>query len=200
MRGSVVLAGTGNVAYRKRVFDEIGLFDLRFSPKFREDSDVAIRCVKVGFKMLFQQSAVVFHPPKPLSFRRMMQVGIMRKKDALLYSKHSDCKRQVAPHLGGSATQPLLGGISPLGLFFITGLIGLAIGLLLNPSAVFSAFSVGFIWGLDFFVLGAYRFVSSGRKPRVSTRLAAAIRIPVYLLAITLGRAYGSIKHRKLLL
>ena len=46
---------------KKKVFDEIGLFDEGFSPIYGEDTDLCLRAVKKGFKLIYVGSTKAIH-------------------------------------------------------------------------------------------------------------------------------------------
>ncbi|NQE54145.1 Glycosyltransferase AglG, partial [ANME-1 cluster archaeon GoMg3.2] len=46
---------------RKDIFQQLGLFDERYSPAYYEDSDLCIGIWGLGYKVLFQPDVVVFH-------------------------------------------------------------------------------------------------------------------------------------------
>jgi GT2 family glycosyltransferase len=65
------VVATGNVAYRKRVFEQIGLFDASFVSG--EDSDLAWRMQKsTPYRILYNQKACVFHP-HPASLQELLR-------------------------------------------------------------------------------------------------------------------------------
>lgn len=54
---------TNNIAYRKEIFDKVGLFDEEnFTLAAWEDLDLGYRIQKAGFKKFYNENAVVYHP------------------------------------------------------------------------------------------------------------------------------------------
>jgi len=53
--------GCGGMLIRKRVIDEIGLFDEEFSPAFFEDPDFCFRCATQGFRIGWNYKAKITH-------------------------------------------------------------------------------------------------------------------------------------------
>jgi len=53
--------GTGNAAFKKKVFDEVGSFDDAFPYPFPEDKELVARALSKGLRARYQYSAVVFH-------------------------------------------------------------------------------------------------------------------------------------------
>lgn len=55
-----------NASWRKSVFNEIGGFDEQFTGNaMREESDLSLRAKKVGYKILFEPKALVYHTREP---------------------------------------------------------------------------------------------------------------------------------------
>jgi len=195
----VVFAGTGNVAYRKSTLLEIGGFDEAFDPKWRGDSDLCLRVLERGLKIIYEPDAIVYHPVREQSLGEIWKEGFKRYKDVLLYSKHSKNSKFVKHHVGSGFTKPFW-RFSPLSIFiFASGFL-----------AVYAAFQsltlllylvlISFLAWLLFFMFYGYKFVSTGPQPRISLRFKAAFTLPFYLFAVFLGRLYGCIKYRFLLL
>ncbi len=105
--------GTGNIAYRKSVLVSVGLFDEKFDPKYRGDTDMGLRVLKAGFKIAYQETAVAYHPVQKLSVAGLLKRGTMMHKDVLLYKKYG---KEVLRELGGPITKPVIKGASALGL------------------------------------------------------------------------------------
>jgi GT2 family glycosyltransferase len=198
LRNGVVKTGTCNVAYRRSILLDIGGFDEAFDPMWRGDSDLGLTVQENGFKIVYEPEAVVYHPLRTHSVRDIWKEGFKRHHDALLYSKHSKNK-SIQQHLGDGITKPF-GRFSPLSILILTGLLVVAylaiVNLLLLCYVVLFSYAV---W-LLFFLVGGYRFVSKGAKPGFSLRFKAAVVLPFYFFSVFLGRSYGCIKYRTLLL
>ena len=52
---------TCNASWRRDVFEKVGGFDEKFSGPIREDSDLAIRTRKAGYKIIFEPKAELVH-------------------------------------------------------------------------------------------------------------------------------------------
>jgi glycosyltransferase involved in cell wall biosynthesis len=87
---------TANVAVRRRVFDEIGLFDPRFVTG--QDQDFSWRFFGAGLRMRYAPAAVVFHRHRagPWAFVRQ-QIGWAR--GAALLRRHHRVPRGLADEL-----------------------------------------------------------------------------------------------------
>lgn len=199
MTGEVVFAGTGNVAYRKNDLLEIGGFDESFDPKWRGDSDLCLRLLEMGLKIIYEPNAIIYHPTREPSLGEIWKEGFKRYKDVLLYSKHSKNSKLVKHHVGSGFTKPF-GHFSPLSIFiFASGFLAAYVAL----QSLLSLFYFGIIsyaaWLLFFMFIG-YKFVSTGPQPRIPLRFKAALVLPFYFFAVFLGRLYGCIKYQTLLL
>ncbi len=198
MYNGVVKAGTCNVAYRKSILSDIGGFDEAFDPKWRGDSDLCLRVSEKGFKLLYEPTAIVFHPLRKHSLREIWKEGLKRQHDVLLYSKHSK-NNAVRSHLGDGLTKPV-GRLSPLSVFILFG--ALLLIYIAFQSLILLSYLVSFsylMWSASF-TLYLYKFVTRGPKPTLSLRLKAGLVLPFYFITVFLGRLYGCIKYKTLLL
>ncbi|GEM_PF-3246886 len=60
--GSKKSHATNNIAYRKEVFGDIGGFDTRYRGAAGEDVDLKWRFLKAGYKRLYSEDMVAYHP------------------------------------------------------------------------------------------------------------------------------------------
>jgi GT2 family glycosyltransferase len=62
--GAIYVTGN-NMAFRREVFDRVGLFDVRFGPgRFfpgGEETELAYRALKAGYRLLYAPNALVYH-------------------------------------------------------------------------------------------------------------------------------------------
>jgi glycosyltransferase involved in cell wall biosynthesis len=197
--GGVILAGAGNVAYRKSVLLKVGGFDEDFDPKFRGDSDLCLRILEQGLKIIYQPNAIVYHPARKLSLGDLWKEGLKRYKDVLLYSKHSKYSKFVKQHVGDGFTRPF-GRLSPLSIFILaSGFLTIYVAVQ-NPLLLICLVIISLIVWFVFFLSYGYKLVSQGVKPRILLRSKVAFALLFYLFAVFLGRLYGCIKYRSLLL
>jgi hypothetical protein len=86
---------TADMAYRRRVLDELGGFDERFVRAYREDAELGLRVVEAGYEIVEGRRSVV-HPVRPadrwVSLRR--QSG--NADDAMMRALHGPTWRDVA--------------------------------------------------------------------------------------------------------
>lgn len=85
---------TANCFCRKRVLEQLGGFDERFTSPGREDSDLHFRLLKMNATISHAPDALVIHPVRPapwgVSLLQIRKVAF----DALLYKKHPELYRQ----------------------------------------------------------------------------------------------------------
>jgi GT2 family glycosyltransferase len=53
--------GGANIAYKKKVFEKAGMFDVKNFPDYHEDKEMGIRAIKNGFKFERRAEAIVYH-------------------------------------------------------------------------------------------------------------------------------------------
>lgn len=194
-----VLAGSGNVAYRKDILLKLGGFDEEFDPRFRGDSDLCLRVLENGFKVIYEPKAIVYHPVSKRTLNEVLRVAFLRHKDVLLYSKHSENIDLVKHHVGDGVTKPF-GRLSPLSIFILVfGFLAIYMALQ-NFLLLIHLVVISLIVWLSLFMFNGYKLVSRGLKPGILLRFKAALTLPLYFFAVFLGRLYGCIKYRFLLL
>ncbi|MAG21769.1 MAG: glycosyl transferase family 2 [Candidatus Diapherotrites archaeon] len=80
--------GSYAAAYRKNVFDKMNGFDTSFPMASGEDTDLSFRISKAGYKMVFNQKAIVFHT-HPESLAKYLKVKFFRALWRMkIYKKH----------------------------------------------------------------------------------------------------------------
>jgi len=90
---------TCNIAYRRSWLERVGGFDQRFPYPWREDSDLAFSILELGGRIIFEPRAVVDHPVRPVSLKRLVWFYPWRRGyDWLLKKKHPELFKK---HLGG---------------------------------------------------------------------------------------------------
>lgn len=79
---------TCNAFCRRLTLERVGGFDPRFTRAYREDSDLEFALLDAGARIVRNQAALVYHPPRPeppfVSLRHQRNQYF----DALLYRKH----------------------------------------------------------------------------------------------------------------
>ncbi|MFH0956330.1 MAG: glycosyltransferase [Candidatus Aenigmatarchaeota archaeon] len=113
----------GNMAIRKGVLDEIGLFDTKMIPG--EDVDLDYRIERAGYRMVFVPEAFVWHIPRSTMggyIRQVYSRGVMRVKVMKRYRQSAEAIYAV-PSLG------LAGLIGLAALSLSSGLAAQVLGL-----------------------------------------------------------------------
>lgn len=81
---------TANMAFRRDLIKQAGMFDTTFRHAHAEDKELACRVMKIGGRIMFCDDAIVYHPPREMSFQEAVR-GWQRYGDFLkLYSLHPD--------------------------------------------------------------------------------------------------------------
>jgi GT2 family glycosyltransferase len=86
---------TCNMFLRRSVFEKVGMFDPRFYDRrakvhFREDTDLALRCIEQGLKVTFAREAKVLHRPLSPNWRRPIRLAMRYRHDRLLRRLHPE--------------------------------------------------------------------------------------------------------------
>ncbi|MDD5556449.1 MAG: glycosyltransferase [bacterium] len=100
-RDAVPHAITANAMFRRRVFDEVGLFDERFPMAGGEDVDLGWRIHGAGYRMKYVPGARVEHRHKSSARQLFRQHYRYGHAWTILLRKY--------PHLAGGRPRPLLG-------------------------------------------------------------------------------------------
>ena len=80
--------GTYSAAYRKSVFVEMNGFDTSFPIASGEDTDFSFRVSRAGYKMVFNQKAIIFHT-HPTSLWKYLKIKFFRAFwRTKVYKKH----------------------------------------------------------------------------------------------------------------
>jgi len=198
---------TCNIAYRKEVLYNVGLFDERFKHPFGEDGDLAHRVLKKGFRVKYCPKARVLHPVKEKGIMQVVQMALLRRYDVLFFKKHPYDARNygerfmrpvlvMSPFLGLSLT-----GICLLLYFAIafTSLFDFAYFLI--GSLITTGFFLTFFF--LFFMFHGYKVIFYGDNTiKLTTRLKAKcfIALLIFYLTAVISRIYGSIKYRALMI
>ena len=72
-------SGAG-ICVRKELWNRLGGFDVRFSPAYYEDTDLAMQIRQAGFKVIFQPRSVIVHF-EGISHGTDIKTGIKRKQE-----------------------------------------------------------------------------------------------------------------------
>lgn len=109
---------TCNLSFRKSVLEKIGGFDEAYH-FFREDSDIAFRAMEFG-KIIFCESARVFHPQRKVPLTRPFDTLWLIKEEVRIFKKMPEkCKKIFAEYYSSTAKS--------LGIFYLTLILGVAV-------------------------------------------------------------------------
>jgi hypothetical protein len=78
---------TADIAYRLRALEEVGGFDERFARAYREDSDLALRVLRAGWRIDFGERSVA-HPVGPAGFWQSVVLQAGNADDVLMRVLH----------------------------------------------------------------------------------------------------------------
>jgi Glycosyltransferases, probably involved in cell wall biogenesis len=146
---------TANCFYTRRVLDEVGGFDERFTAAWREDSDLFLALLEKGRRLAFARDAVVVHPVRPAEWGVSIKQQRKSMFNALLYKKHPSLYRERVQG-------------SPPWIYY--AIVGALIG-----AAVAAVFSLG--W-LAIVMLGAWALLTASFCAR---RLRGTSRAPEHV-------------------
>lgn len=184
------------LVYRKDIFKKVGLFDERF--RSRGDSDFEFRVIKAGYQITDCPSSTVYHPLRKLSWKTLWDYCKRRQYDALLFAKHNAMSKKI---LGGRLTRPVLGPISMSGYLFLSTLLFIVINefSLRFPLTLLAALALTYFATLGIGVLVWTKFFHT-KRTSARESLEFFFWSQLFVLAVILGRLYGSLKFRKLIL
>ncbi|MFG2177572.1 glycosyltransferase family 2 protein [Streptomyces abikoensis] len=184
-RGTAGLAGarwaTADMAYRTSVLDAVGGFDERFPRAFREDADLALRVMAVGWR-LERGTRVTRHPVRPSGLLVSLRQQAGNADDALMVRLHGR-------DWWGRAEAPR-GRLRRHALITAAGAGAAALALARRP-ALGAAAALGWAAGTAEFAWA--RIAPGPRTPReVTAMVATSVAIPP--LAVW-HRLSGTLRH-----
>ncbi len=172
--------GSYSAAYRKSVFRQMKGFDTSFPMASGEDTDLSFRISKVGYKMVFNPKAVVFHF-HPVSLGKYLKVKFFRAFwRTRVYRKH---KGKILRDAYTSQTVKV-----QTGLFYLIGLS------LISIAAGFS----GLYYASILFVLlllTTLPFALWAARRDLGVALAAPLLITARTVVFGFGLTAGAIKQ-----
>ncbi len=175
---------TCNVFYRKRVLEEVGGFDERFTSISREDSDIAFTFLEKGYNITTASEVIVEHPVREGESWDLIKSAKRGLSDPLLFKKH--------PRLYRDNIGSVFSNLYRLFYLLLTGIITF---VLLGNYILAASF---FLFYLTLLFWKASRYLKdaafSGRD--WSTCLISLLVSPYILLYSVLK---GNLKYRSLL-
>jgi glycosyltransferase involved in cell wall biosynthesis len=180
---------TCNIAYRKNVLIQAGLFDERFKCPFREDSDLAYRILDQGYKIICQNSAIVYHPVKQIKLRDLLRVIEYHSYDVLLFKKHPKRARTILD--------------IRFCCFSLSGIVVILSVLIILGFFIIAPIEWSIVCTLFYFFLAtlALSIVKRSTKGKsLKDKIQGIIWQELYILFTVVGHILGSIKFKKLFL
>ncbi len=171
---------TSNLSFTSEALRKLHGFDERFRAK--EDSDLEFRASKMGLKIVHNERAVVYHPPKHLGVKQLIRWGLKHQFDVLLWKKHGDIGYFRILRLGPVAVthETLYGWLTLLGIAAVAYIAAQA--WLMGVVVAFCLAAVGFL---------TFRVV----RPD-----ASLLWTVLFLFSRMVGRLSGCVKFRSVLL
>jgi glycosyltransferase involved in cell wall biosynthesis len=176
---------TCNMSYRRDVLQKVGLFDEDF--RWKEDDDLAYGVMEAGWKIISDDTAVIYHPVKKRNVRGLIRVGLRHRYDVRFYQKHQESAKKYFRMVK-------LGPVVFTREFFIVG--GACLALLIGVAGLLS----GNVIALLPLIVTCLWLVLHGRTLRRRKVRASIVGMSVYILFIEVGRLWGSFKFRKFFL
>ena len=137
---------SANMLCRAKAFSELGGFRQTFKVPYREDTDFGFRAANGAYRVYCAPQAVVYHPLREQSMKKLWTSGLWHKYDAALWQTFGD---SVLADVGKAYTRPIkaLGGFSLVGGAITTSIVT-SVACLLNgkpwlAAGVLSALAVG---------------------------------------------------------
>jgi hypothetical protein len=180
---------TCNIAYSRKALAQSGLFDEEFKCPFREDSDLAYRILDQGYKIVPQDSAVVYHPIKHNKLKDLLRVPRYHAYDVLLLKKNPERAKATVDcrfsRFSSSGVAVIVSALIILSFFIIVPIEWSIICTILYFFLTTLALSI---------------IKPSAKGKKLKDKLQGAIWHEVYIFFTIIGHVIGSIKFKKLLL
>ena len=159
--------GTAYAAYRRNVFLRAGGFDTSFPMASGEDTELSFRLARMGYKMVFNPKAWIWHPHTPTLRAYVRQKFWRAYWRVLLYRRHPK-------KMGGDSYTGLE---VPLSAASMTMFVLSALFALFNPAAfVFVITSLLFLYAINF------RLFVFLAKNEVAMAMLALLMLPLRTL------------------
>jgi len=193
---------SNNVAYKKDILLSIGCFDESFDPRFRGDTDLALRILKSGYEIVYEPHALAFHPIKKNSIKKLLLNNVWGFHDVLLLLKHMDLLRknnELCHIIFGHMLKPIFKRFSLAGIFsLILAIVIIMMLLVLGLLATLFMVSVLLISYVVIFSLKFYKYLFKSKGNMtipITLRIKGAIYYLIYILIRLITRIYGLIKY-----
>ncbi len=161
----VVRASTTNLVLKRTAIEEAGGFDESLDTGY--DADIGFRIVGLGYRIIFEPEAVVYHFHRPALRSYWRQQYVYAKNDAKLYSKNASLLLADNVTRKWMIVQPIL-----VFSFVISSITLLTLYVTASASYRITTETMAAIWvGIGLLLTGSYAFTSvrlalSAREPR----------------------------------
>ncbi|MGE2835839.1 HAD-IIIA family hydrolase [Mycobacterium sp. SMC-4] len=173
---------TADMAYRRDVLVAVGGFDERFPRAYREDSDIALRIVSTG-RRIVDGTRTSMHPVAPATWRTSIRVQVGNRDNALMRRKFGPQWR----HRIGEGRGRLPAHAAATAAAAVA--IGAALGRRRRPALL-----AGLLWAGLTTQFAVQRFLAGPRTlPEAARMTATSIAIPPVAVA---HRIAGEWQHR----
>lgn len=167
------MVDTYSAAFRKEVFLSLGCFDIAFPFPNGEDADLSYRMARLGYKLVFNPKALVWHSGHPDSMLKYARLkfwrGYWRVK---VYQK--------------SPTKMVIDTYTPQTLKFQIMFIYITLsGLTLMP--FYPSISILVLWSLSFFIILSIPFMRTVLRHNTAIAWLAPIFLVVRAVSIGMG-------------
>ncbi len=86
---------TANMAYRRDIIKDVGMFDVQFKYAHAEDKELACRVMKAGGKIVFCRDVIVYHPVREVTYGEAIRKWRMFGDFFRLYALHPEAFRTL---------------------------------------------------------------------------------------------------------
>ncbi|MBI5356990.1 glycosyltransferase family 2 protein [Candidatus Collierbacteria bacterium] len=138
----------GSMAFNKSIWERLGGFDELFRPAYEEDRDLCWQALKSGYKIVFEQKAVVehFHESTNLKLFGKTKISMYSLKNQLLFVwKNISSPKYLLSHLIWFPYHLILTTIRTKGIF----LAAFCWALTQLPETLISRKSASKLWRID---------------------------------------------------
>lgn len=186
-----------NMAFRKSVIDAIGGLDENFGV-LGSDVDLSMRVRDLGYEIADAPDAIVYHPAKEFSLKKLISRADRYKHNNLLYKKYPEDLQNY-----GFLLRPYVGGFSICGIMSLILLAATMYTLTVN-----SAYTIAFLGALlvvswiAFMVYGYKICIVCNDKSQIITfgmKNRTFFTLLYFMPLVLFNRIIGTIKYKKFL-
>ena len=83
---------------RRRLFEELGLFDRAYEPAYYEETDYCVRLWKAGYRVVYEPQALILHYEFGSSASSEAALALQQRNHRQFYDRHRDWLAAQLPH------------------------------------------------------------------------------------------------------